>query len=46
MKPDEYGWTNVKFLKADDEDIDFEIYDTILRAKLKKPLAPRSFCKT
>ncbi len=45
MKPDEYGWTNVKSLKADDEDIDFEIFDTILRVRLKKPLVPGHFVK-
>jgi len=45
LKPDEYGWTNVKFLKADDEDVDFEIFDTILRARLKKPLAPGHYVK-
>ncbi len=40
MKPDEYGWTNVKYVKANGEEIDFEIFDTILRAKLKNPLPP------
>lgn len=40
MKPDEYGWTNVKYVKANGEEIDFEIFDTILKAKLKNPLAP------
>jgi len=40
MKPEEYGWTDVKNLKADGEDIEFEIFDTILKAKLKKPLPP------
>ncbi|MEN3037599.1 MAG: M1 family metallopeptidase [Candidatus Kryptonium sp.] len=45
LKPDEYGWTNVKSLKANDEEIEFEIFDTILRAKLKKPLVPGSSVK-
>ncbi len=40
MKPEEYGWTKVKYIKADDEEIEFEIFDTILKAKLKKPLPP------
>jgi len=40
MKPEEYGWTNVKYLKADGEDIEFDVFDTILRAKLKKALLP------
>lgn len=45
MKPDEYGWTSVKSLKADGEDIEFEIFDTILKAKLKKPLPPHQSVK-
>ncbi|MCX7761210.1 MAG: M1 family metallopeptidase [Candidatus Kryptonium sp.] len=45
LKPEEYGWTNVKSLKANDEEIEFEIFDTVLKAKLKKPLVPGSSVK-
>ncbi len=45
MKPDEYGWTFVKSLKADGEDIKLEIFDTILKAKLKKSLLPSQSVK-
>ncbi len=45
MKPEEYGWTLVKSLKADGEEIEFEIFDTILKAKLKKPLLPSQSVK-
>jgi hypothetical protein len=45
LKPDEYGWTKVEYIKADGEKIEFEINDTILKAKLKKPLPPGSSVK-